>query len=678
MGKINVLSFEIANLIAAGEVVDRPASVLKELLENSIDAGAKKIRAEIKDGGVTMIKVTDDGHGMDGAELPIAIKRHATSKISDKSDLDSIMTLGFRGEALAATAAVSKLTIISKTESADSGTALFSEGGRVTEVTEVGCSDGTTMIVEDLFYNVPARRSFLKKDKTEALACYNVVSKLATSHPDVAVEFFSDGMLKFSTVGDGRLLNTLYSLEGQDFAKKLIEVKGEDAGIRVTGYVGRSDNVRNNRNYINTFINKRYVKSNTVIAALEQAFSSYIAPGKFPVSILFVEIDSRLVDVNVHPAKLEVKFSNESTVFSAVYYAVKNALESFSYRHEMKMPEPRAQVKEPVRSFIPIEEKRQSVASRQISLDTAMRATSEGKHSAAVSRQTVQETVTPEKSLEILEEIRRVEQRNTPVSYVHSPAWDTVSEAEKRGDAPKTEKAPDTNSTVSPTTPDQGDRVIPRVGDTPYVSEEALRSKIFEDENRKYRYVGEIFNGYLLLEGDDRVLMIDKHAAHERINFEAMKDTLKNDRRVASQGLLFPLEVQLGGVGASVAEENRENLEALGFSFTVDGKGRLKLTAYPHNIDSFDASGVFSSIVDRMAEGTGDAEISEEQRMERALYQIACKASIKIGKRSDASHISWLIEKLLSMPDITVCPHGRPVAIELKKSEIEREFNRIQ
>ncbi|MBR2339903.1 MAG: DNA mismatch repair endonuclease MutL [Clostridia bacterium] len=675
MGKINVLSFEIANLIAAGEVVDRPASVLKELLENSIDAGAKKIRAEIKDGGVTMIKVTDDGHGMDGAELPIAIKRHATSKISDKSDLDSIMTLGFRGEALAATAAVSKLTIISKTESADSGTALFSEGGRVTEVTEVGCSDGTTMIVEDLFYNVPARRSFLKKDKTEALACYNVVSKLAMSRPDVSVEFFSDGVLKFSTVGDGRLLNTLYSLEGQDFAKKLIEVKGEDAGIRVTGYVGRSDNVRNNRNYVNTFINKRYVKSNTVAAALEQAFSSYIAPGKFPVSILFVDIDSRLVDVNVHPAKLEVKFSNESAVFSAVFYAVKNALESFSYRHEMRMTEPKAQVKEPVRSFIPIEEKRQSVASRQFSLDTAMRATAEGKHSAAASRQSVQETVTPEKSLEILEEIRRAEQRNTPTSYVHSPAWDAVSNAEKRSDDPKTD-APDMKG-AAPSVPDQGDRVIPRAGDTPYVSEEALRSRIFEDENRKYRYVGEIFNGYLLLEGDDRVLMIDKHAAHERINFEAMKDTLKNDRRVASQGLLFPLEVHLGGVGVSVAEENREKLEALGFSFTVDGRGRLKLTAYPHNIDSFDATGVFSSIVDRMAEGTGDAEISEEQRMEKSLYQIACKASIKIGKRSDASHICWLIEKLLGMPDITVCPHGRPVAIELKKSEIEREFNRI-
>ena len=305
-----------------------------------------------------------------------------------------------------------------------------------------------------------------------------------------------------------------------------------------------------------------------------------------------------------------------------------------------------------------------------------MRATAEGKHSAAASRQSVQETVTPEKSLEILEEIRRTEQRNTPASYVRSPVWDDVSNAEKRSDDPKTD-APDMKGTA-PSVPDQGDRVIPRAGDTPYVSEEALRSRIFEDENRKYRYVGEIFNGYLLLEGDDRVLMIDKHAAHERINFEAMKDTLKNDRRVASQGLLFPLEVHLGGVGVSVAEENREKLEALGFSFTVDGRGQLKLTAYPHNIDSFDATGVFSSIVDRMAEGTGDAEISEEQRMEKSLYQIACKASIKIGKRSDASHICWLIEKLLGMPDITVCPHGRPVAIELKKSEIEREFNRIQ
>ncbi len=642
MARINVLSFEIANLIAAGEVVDRPASVLKELLENAIDAKARKIRADIKSGGITLIKVADDGHGMDGTDLPIAIKRHATSKISDKSDLDSIMTLGFRGEALAATAAVSKLTIISKTAEAESGTMLVSEGGKVTEVSEVGCADGTTVLVQDLFYNVPARRNFLKKDKTEALACGSVMAKIALSHPEIAFEFRVDGVVKFTTVGDGKLINALYSVEGADFAKKLLAVEVKDGPVKVFGYVGRSDNVRSNRNYINTFINKRYVKSNTVTAALEQAFSSYIAPGKFPVSALFIDIDSRMVDVNVHPAKLEVKFSDEGVVFSAVYYAVKNALENAAYRQEMRLAEPRAEVKAPLRSFLPIEEKHKSVASRQITIDNA--------------------TVTPKRSIEILEELKNVNTAPhvTQTFSMQSGAWDKKEERAPQKTEPTEKTVTSPASSIS------------------YVSEETLRAKIFSDGKRRYRYVGELFLRYILLEAEDTALLIDKHAAHERINFEAMKKTLKSDSRVASQSMLFPLEVHLGGVGVSVAEEHRDELSSLGFTFTVDGNGKLKLTAFPDNIDSFAAEDVFVSIVDRIAEGTGNAKLSEEQRMEHALYQIACKASIKSGKSSGASHICWLIEEIMSMPDITVCPHGRPVAIELKKSELDREFNRIQ
>ena len=318
MGKINQLSFAVANLIAAGEVVDRPASVVKELLENSIDAGADSITVEINRGGVSLIRVCDNGHGISKEDLPLAIKRHATSKISGAEDLDSIVTLGFRGEALAAISAVSDVKIISKTKDAPLGHLLTSMAGGEVEVCEVGCADGTTVIVENIFSNVPARRKFLKKDVTEAMAVTAVVEKIALSRPDIAFNYIIDGQRRFTTAGDGRVKNTVYAILGRDFASRLVEVNSEYEGIRIYGFVGRSDNCRANRNMQNFFINGRYVKSKTACAAIEQAYSSYIAEGKFPVCVLFIDISPMAVDVNVHPAKLEVKFSNEKAVFESV------------------------------------------------------------------------------------------------------------------------------------------------------------------------------------------------------------------------------------------------------------------------------------------------------------------------------------------------------------------------
>ncbi|MBP5350300.1 MAG: DNA mismatch repair endonuclease MutL, partial [Clostridia bacterium] len=337
MGKINVLGFEIANLIAAGEVVDRPASVVKELLENAIDAGATEIVCEIRAGGISMIRVSDNGCGMSPEDLPVAIRRHATSKIHSADDLASISTLGFRGEALAAIAAVSELKIISKTKDAATGTLLSASGGNITEITDVGCADGTTVLVENLFASVPARRKFLKRDATEAAAVSAMVEKVAMSRPDIALTLKIDGSDKFSTPGDGNLQNALYALLGRDFATRLLAVKGESGGIAVSGFVGRSDNARGNRNAQNVFINARYVRSKTVTAALERAFNSYMAPEKFPVAVLFLTCDPRVVDVNVHPAKLEVRFSNEQAVFEAVYYAVRAALEAGQGRPELTL-----------------------------------------------------------------------------------------------------------------------------------------------------------------------------------------------------------------------------------------------------------------------------------------------------------------------------------------------------
>jgi DNA mismatch repair protein MutL len=353
MGKINVLSFEIANLIAAGEVVERPSSVLKELMENSIDSGATKIVAEIKKGGVALIRVTDNGCGIEKDDLPVALKRHATSKIKEREDLDGIITLGFRGEALAAISSVSQVTIITKTRESEVGYMLTSEGGNILDVSEVGTSDGTTVVVEDLFFNVPARRKFLKKDSTEAMNVAALVEKVALSRPDISIQLLIDGEEKFNTPGDGELKNAIRAIYGKNFASKLIEVKGKSEGIDVSGFIGRSDNVRKNRNLENVFINQRYVKSLTVQAALEKAFTSYIAPECFPVCTLFVNMNPGTVDVNVHPAKLEVKFSDERRVFEAVYYTVKTALEKEEYRPEMSLCG-KSREYNPLGAFVPI------------------------------------------------------------------------------------------------------------------------------------------------------------------------------------------------------------------------------------------------------------------------------------------------------------------------------------
>ena len=375
MGKINVLPFAVANLIAAGEVVDRPASVIKELMENAIDAGADRITVEIQNGGVTFMRVTDNGCGMSPEDLPVAIRRHATSKIKVAEDLDGILTLGFRGEALAAIASVSDVRIISKTADAQFGAVLEAHGGNIHSITEQGCSTGTSVIVENLFANVPARRKFLKKDVTEAMAVTANVEKVALSNPQIAFRLIVDGNLKLETAGDGNLQNTIYAVFGKEFASRLIEVSSDHEGILIKGFIGRTDNFKANRNYQNFFINGRFVKSKTAMAALEQAYTSYMPPEKFPCCVLYITINPARVDVNVHPAKLEVKFSNEKAVFEAIYYTVRTALEGNVTRPSMQLNFSTRTAKSAFapkvsEAIAPVKDgKIESLASRQLSYD---------------------------------------------------------------------------------------------------------------------------------------------------------------------------------------------------------------------------------------------------------------------------------------------------------------------
>ena len=662
MAKINVLDFEIANLIAAGEVVERPSSVLKELIENSIDSGATEIVAEIKRGGVALIRVTDNGCGIDREDLPIALKRHATSKIRGKEDLDTIATLGFRGEALAAISSVSDMTIITKTAEADTAYMLTAEAGRVTEICEVGAASGTTVVVENLFYNVPARRKFLKKDSTEAMNVSALVEKVALSCPNISVQLLIDGEQRFKTKGDGDILNTVYAVFGKDFSEKLIKCDGTANGIRVHGYIGRSDNVRKNRNLENIFINGRYVKSLTAMAAVEKAYTSYIAPECFPSCVLFIEMKTSEVDVNVHPAKLEVKFSDERAVFEAVYYTVKNALESSVYRPEIEL-DTKKSFYNPKAAFVPIG--RGSEGS-QLSFDSASAGIERKSASTPLYSVGENDAASAQKSAE---SPRRYAEIERPVQV--SSGFQAKSADSLGGSYMSPKASLDLLGAYSKAVPTE----INKSESTAELKDEAL--KIANTETKKYKIIGEAFDVYVMVECDDELLVIDKHAAHERVIFEELKAAYSKDGRVASQSLLLPIGVILGQDEIAAVTDAVEDFRAVGFEFIRNGYS-VDITAIPDAISAEGAERLFTEMADELLSGRGNPQLTEEIRREKALYQIACKAAIKGGRSYTPEIIKWLVEKLLALPDVIVCPHGRPVAYKLTKRELDRQFDRIK
>ncbi|MBE6691007.1 MAG: DNA mismatch repair endonuclease MutL, partial [Ruminococcaceae bacterium] len=508
MGKINVLSFAVANLIAAGEVVDRPASVIKELMENAIDAGSKHITVEIRNGGVTFMRVADDGCGIAPEDLPVAIRRHATSKIREADDLDGILTLGFRGEALAAIAAVSDLRIITRTADAPYGSLLVSHGGEVEEVTEQGAPVGTTVIVENLFGNVPARRKFLKKDVSEAIAVSTYVEKIALSRPDIAIRLIVDGNMKLDTAGDGKVESAMYAVFGRDFVSKMIPVEGSSESVRVSGFIGRPDNVRPKRNYENFFINGRYINCRTAAAALEQAYTSFIPPEKFPSCVLYIDINPAAVDVNVHPAKLEVKFSNERPVFEAVYYAVRSALEANSKRPAMQLKQAATN------AFVPVEEgKRESLAKRQISINAptpapapvasmpTRREETFGRMSAVDFAGRYQVSSPPA----FRKEENAPQPKSEPIPFPRAAASEPAPRVTEMPIAPP---PTDADAPIMPATPGVKATEVPV---TPVETAPAAHEASELPAAEPWRIVGEVFHAYIVVECGEKMLLIDKH-----------------------------------------------------------------------------------------------------------------------------------------------------------------------
>ena len=749
MGTIQVLSFEVANLIAAGEVVDRPASAIKEMMENSIDAGAKHITVEIQNGGVTFMRVTDDGCGMSAEDLPMAIRRHATSKIRNAEDLDGILTLGFRGEALAAISSVSDMRIMSKRREDDMGAMLEIKGGQMVGISERGCRDGTTIIVENLFSNVPARRKFLKRDATESMAVSANVERVALSHPEIAVRLITDGVTKLETAGDGQLKSAIWAVFGKDFASRLLPLDSEHEGIRVTGFIGRSDNVKANRNGQNFFINNRFVRSRTAQAALEQAFTSYIPPEKYPCCVMNIHLNPARVDVNVHPAKLEVKFSNEKPVFEAVYYAVRQALEQNITRPEFAAPE-----KKPIAPgggrvsdmTTPIETSRpESLGKRQVAMD--MNPISKPADTVDLTPKTTvhppQERITAEDYINYYVNRNKKGQGSTPSSVgtgvpdgprpVPAPAAPApppaeeipmeVLEAEARamfGDVPPPAEAypadtatmpnaeeipaapatdtvtpiPPVEESPIPVEPSAPDAPIPEESVPPIPEEVTAPAEQSTAPIRPhapvptdfpagetapqapapYRMVGEVFHSYVIVEQGDRMLLIDKHAAHERIIFEKLKANMK-DKAVESQLLLLPIEIMLMSEEVGLLDTYRAELEAVGFTYTCL-RNTVRVDSIPSGIESGAVPDMLAAIAEQLKSGVDTAKLTRDILFEKALYQASCKAAIKAGRDYPEEHIKWLVDKLMEIPDITFCPHGRPVAMEMKKRNIDHQFER--
>lgn len=629
MSEINVLDISVANLIAAGEVVDRPASALKELCENSIDAGAKTITAEIKNGGIAFMRVTDDGKGMTGEDAVICVRRHATSKIKTAKDLSAVMTLGFRGEALAAITAVTHTRIMTKRRADASGTVVTVDYGRLEGAEEGGFPDGTTVICEGLFRTTPARLKFLKSDSAEGAACASVMEKLALSHPEVAFRFIADGQQRFATSGDGKLKNAVYSVYGRDFASKLCEIDSKSGGISVSGYVGTPDNVRGNRALQIFFINNRCVRNISLTSALEAAFRSFAPIGKYPVCVLNIGLHAAYVDVNIHPAKLDVKFSDEKSIFDAVYYSVRGAL-------ERSLKNPSLSPKSPA----PMTEEKLKIISAFVSPDAP-------KHEQTKIDMPFEAKYRPYVPTKKAEEKAESEEF-APVLLPKKVASPDVF------DIPKTEEE------------------LPKIN----ASTDAKLTGFEPKPVPEYRILGEAFDCYVIIEEGERLFLLDKHAAHERINFEKMKAAISG-LKPETQLLMIEEKFTLSPQEREACEKYKKEISDMGFDFSIEDKGVI-LRGVPCDFELSEGRTFFFSLITSLTESDGSLYADSKNYFERALYQSACKASVKAGRKYDDAHVRWICDNFFRYDCIRRCPHGRPVAYEMTKRELDTRFGRIK
>lgn len=643
MGRINVLDSEVAQLIAAGEVVERPGSVVKELVENSIDAGATAVRVELKHGGNTFIRISDNGCGIARDDCPTAFMPHATSKVKNADDLDGIATLGFRGEALASVATVSKVELISKTAEEECGTRLVIHGGEIMELEDTGCPVGTVITVSDLFYNTPARLKFMKKDVAEGNYIAQIIDRLALSHPDISFRFSRETGEQLHTPGDGKLISAIYAVCGAEFAKNLIEVEYKIGGFEVSGYICPPTETRKNRNMQIFFLNGRYIKSNTFAVALEQAYKDSIMQGRFPACVLNVKMPLNAVDVNVHPAKTEVRFSNEREAFSAVYYAVKSALDKGNdIRREIEFSENKLKLAQPANATV------------------HMKATVFSPYKDTRGSNNVGE-ILPKKEAEKggFFEIKASELRG-----FKSVAQAPEKEETELSFVTETVKANEKLSEVTE------EAALEEKTPTAEVRDHHAAPTLFEAEGTKevYKYIGEVFNTYMIVTKGDDMFLVDKHALHER----AIYDKLRSNAQNYAQPFLTPVSVTLTKEEYQLILDYSDELNKTGIETEDFGGGTILVRSMPMHMKDSDAADALREIAGKLKD---NPLALETERSDWIYHSVACRAAIKAGHRSSPEE---LIALLKSIDDINFCPHGRPVTVKLSRAKIEKEFGRTE
>ena len=641
MPKILQLSPHVANLIAAGEVVERPASVVKELMENAVDAGASQVTVEIRDGGMTFLRVTDNGCGMAPEDARTAFLRHATSKLRTADDLAAIATMGFRGEALAAIASVSRIDLLTKTPGSISGTSLSLEAGNITEESEAGCPDGTTIIVRDLFFNTPARMKFMKSDTVEGGKVSAAVQLQALAHPEVAFRFIRDGKEVLSTPGTGGLEAAVYCVYGRECGK-MVKVESRWEGYSLTGYISKPTDARPSRALQTFFVNDRPVKSRILIAALEEAYRNQIMVGKFPACVLHLHLPAGVVDVNVHPAKTEVKFLNEKTVFDCVHYGVLGALNKTPDR-------PQVQFKTVPAPAIPA---------------------APAKPVAPAAKPAKQEnffrTMTAEEYKTFSAAVKEAPKPNPTAAAA------TAAAVERSVQKPVKEQVilPKITPAPLPKLPEIK-KPEPVVVPAP-VQETEIEQVVIEamPQETPWRYVGELYNSYIIVEQGDEAYLIDKHAAHERILFEKLK---ANQEAISAQSLLSPVACRLSPEESSILLANKSLLEELGFEAEEFGENTLLLRQIPMDLGVEQAQETLEQMAVDLLNGRRENKLNVRDEV---LHTVACKAAIKAGWHSSEKELRVLVQQVMCREDLKHCPHGRPICITLSKKQLEKQFKR--
>lgn len=649
MPRIQVLEQHVAELIAAGEVVERPASIVKELLENAVDAGAQKITVEIQQGGISYIRITDDGCGIEMEDLPKAFVRHATSKVHTARDLEAIGSFGFRGEALASIAAVSKVEVLSCTADALAGGRYVIHGSQEVSCEEAGCPVGTTIVVRDLFYNTPARMKFLKKDSTEASSIANIVDKIALGNPHIAFRFIKDGQLKLNTPGDGNLQSVIYAVYGREFASQLLQVDYTQEFVHVSGFICQPSDSKATRNMQNFFINSRYVKSKTCVAAVEEAYKSSLMTGRFPACVLNVEVPLDAVDVNVHPAKIEVRFSNEKPIFSTVYHGCKEALNALNRTSFLQ--EAQTTAKEKLTPF----------ALQDFDYTGRQQRFSSEQYQTKV-------TTAPEKPVAAPAFTRPVLQ--TPAFEEHPHTTMLASP----------DLVPYRTAYTPPPEPSAAYREQPPVPSphtvqqpSPPIGEQKDAAAVTVDcaEEADVCVIGELFGTYILVQYEQQLVLVDKHAAHERILYNQLKAAVDIGDR---QMLISPLTVSLSKLEYRAAVDQPEVFLQFGLSVEDFGEGTVTVREVPTMLPLQAVAPSVQEIAAKLL--AGSRELLPEA-VDDLLHNMACRAAIKAHDRTTPFEMSELIQMIRQDSNVRFCPHGRPVAVTMSRTEIEKRFGRL-